>query len=235
MIRCMNYFDVLEIPVSYKIDEQVVTRIYLEKQRKFHPDMASVTLDPFTATESVATSKIMPVYAETNIDSISACAASTVTLVNDGSFSVSRHPEERSDVGNHNNTNSDSAIENAYVTDNEAESVSSVTLVNEAYTVIMNPILRAEYFLRLNGIDPDAITASENAMEMLNISEQYESIDSDVEKEKFFARLNERMLSLLEFLYKSEDDIRAFSNNFMLLRFIKSFLEKVAPNAYSGN
>ncbi|MDR3187530.1 MAG: Fe-S protein assembly co-chaperone HscB [Holosporaceae bacterium] len=34
----MNYFDLLEIPVSYNLDESQLLRVYLQKQSRSHPD-----------------------------------------------------------------------------------------------------------------------------------------------------------------------------------------------------
>ncbi|GHU11938.1 hypothetical protein FACS189449_04490 [Alphaproteobacteria bacterium] len=246
----MNYFDVLEIPASYKIDQQAVIRTYLKKQRTSHPDMCATHAlmalphsegyaDCNCDLEAESTSQAHLAYNSEDSDSISAGAANTGFLRPFGA--TTRVSLERSDGGCITGvTLADSAstlqAHLAYNSEgSEALNGASVTLVNEAYSVIMNPVLRAEYFLRLKGIDPDAVTTSKSAYEILEIREEFESMDSDIEKEKFLAYLHKRVSNLLEALYKSDDDIQEFSDNFTLLRFIKSFLEKVAPNAYSGN
>ncbi|MDR2681906.1 MAG: Fe-S protein assembly co-chaperone HscB [Holosporaceae bacterium] len=154
----MNYFEILEAPISYKIDEQKITDVYLEKQRILHPDLQ-----------------------EKNHDD------------------------------------------------------SDISLLNEAYHVLRSPILRAEYFLKLKGINTDAIVTSESASEILFLREQYESINSEAEIEKFNEYLQERMGNLIDSLYKLENNLEEFNKKFSLLRFIKSFLDRVVPDAYSGD
>ncbi|MDR0968655.1 MAG: hypothetical protein LBL99_03430 [Holosporaceae bacterium] len=36
----MNYFELLGIPVAYKIDEATLTKLYLQKQSRVHPDVS---------------------------------------------------------------------------------------------------------------------------------------------------------------------------------------------------
>lgn len=51
----MNYYEILEIPVSFSVDREQMTKKYLEKQSKIHPD-AQKSLDlPFdSATLNIA-------------------------------------------------------------------------------------------------------------------------------------------------------------------------------------
>ncbi|MDR3179526.1 MAG: Fe-S protein assembly co-chaperone HscB [Holosporaceae bacterium] len=154
----MNYFEILEIPLSYEIDEQRITEVYLKKQRILHPDMGEKSSDDL-----------------------------------------------------------------------------DISLLNEAYRVLRNPILRAEYFLKLQGIDPDAIVISESASEILSLREQYESINSEVEIEKFTKHLLERKGDLIDSLYKLENNLEEFNKKFTMLRFIVSFLDRIMPDAYGGN
>ncbi|MDR2794328.1 MAG: Fe-S protein assembly co-chaperone HscB [Holosporaceae bacterium] len=153
----MNYFEIFDIPVSYGIDEQKITDVYLKKQQILHPDL----------------------------------------------------------WGEQNN--------------------SDVSMLNEAYYVLRNPILRAGYFLKLKGIDPDAIVSSESAQEILLLREQYESIDSEIEIEDFSKYLRERMGNLIDSLYKLENNLAEFNKKFTLLRFIKLFLDRIVPDAYCGD
>ncbi|MDR1334615.1 MAG: hypothetical protein LBJ71_05345 [Holosporaceae bacterium] len=39
----MNYFDLLEIPISYNLDESQLLRVYLQKQSRSHPDANGAT------------------------------------------------------------------------------------------------------------------------------------------------------------------------------------------------
>jgi molecular chaperone HscB len=104
----MNYYDVFGIPISYRLDQREITRIYLEKQKKYHPDIAGE------------------------------------------------------------NFSSDSS------------------LLNEAYEVLKDPVLRAEYFLMLREVNIEEVPIdSSDAMEMLKMREQYEALLSTAEKKDF--------------------------------------------------
>jgi Fe-S protein assembly co-chaperone HscB len=168
----MNFFELLEAPVSYKIDEQQITDVYLKKQRILHPDLYEKCQD----------------LQEEHRDDL---------------------PEKPSDQ--------------------------DISLLNEAYHVLRNPILRAEYFLRLKDIDPDAIVASESASEILLLREEYESIASESELKQFSEHLQKRTGNLIDSLYELENNLEEFNKKLSLLRFIRSFLDRVVPDAYSGD
>ncbi|MDR1561013.1 MAG: Fe-S protein assembly co-chaperone HscB [Holosporaceae bacterium] len=38
----MNYFDLFQIPFSYRLDEPLLTQNYLQKQRETHPDLSNM-------------------------------------------------------------------------------------------------------------------------------------------------------------------------------------------------
>ncbi|MDR2267964.1 MAG: Fe-S protein assembly co-chaperone HscB, partial [Holosporaceae bacterium] len=127
----MNYYDVFGIPVSYRLDDGEITKIYLEKQKKYHPDVVGENFSP------------------------------------------------------------------------------NSSLLNEAYGVLKDPVLRAEHFLKLKkkaNIDEAPIDAAD-AMEMLAIREQYETLSSIAEKKDFLAQLRTRILALVDLLYDLENDL----------------------------
>jgi molecular chaperone HscB len=41
----MNHFELFDIPIAFKLDEALLTRSYLQKQLRFHPDTKNVELN----------------------------------------------------------------------------------------------------------------------------------------------------------------------------------------------
>lgn len=115
------------------------------------------------------------------------------------------------------------------------ESSNSSSLINVAYSTLMNPVSRAEHFLLLKGVQIDSMNASKSATEMFCISEKYNSLRSDNEKEEFKKKLYAKALSIIKLLSELENDLPQFYDTFCLLRFIYSFLEKEGTNVYCGN
>ncbi|MDR3151273.1 MAG: Fe-S protein assembly co-chaperone HscB [Holosporaceae bacterium] len=151
----MNYYEVFGIPVSYRLDQREITKIYLEKQKKYHPDV----------------------------------------------------------VGENFSSNS--------------------SLLNEAYEVLKDPVLRAEHFLTLKEINIKEIPINSiDAMEMLEMREQYEALLSIAEKKDFLAWLRTLVLSLVDLLYDLENNLPEFCRKFIRMRFFWAFLDKVASDVY---
>lgn len=156
-----NYFEFFGLPVSYNLDETALMYIYLERQRKEHPDF---------------------------------CTGDCVSIFADN----------------------------------------SVAELNTAYQTLMDPINRAEHYLRVRGVSILDQLPSDFAEEMFNMHQKYDSIKNKSEKEKFLESLRNRMEDILSLLHTlKEDDLKKFRKYTCLLRFINSFLEKVELNAYS--
>lgn len=105
------------------------------------------------------------------------------------------------------------------------------TLLNSAYKTLSNPISRGEYFLKLQGIDIDAMP-TEAAIEMFKLREQYDALQNDEDREHFQSELEKKNELTVQKL-KETPDLAEFAKAFCVLRFINSFLEKVRTDVYS--
>lgn len=156
-----NFFQFFGLPVSYNLDETALMRIYLERQRKEHPD----------------------------------------------SF-----------IGDCVNISTNN----------------SVAELNTAYQTLMDPINRAEHYLKVRGVSILDQLPSDFAEEMFDMRQKYDALQNESEKEKFCTLLRNRMEDILSLLNNlKEDDLEKFRKYTCLLSFINSFLEKVELNAYS--
>lgn len=140
-----NFFKILDLPVSFLIDEAKLDFNYIAKQKQVHPDIAG------------------------------------------------------------------------------AEFSQASSLLNSAYSVLKNPVARAEHFLVVNGYNIDSTNSEVLAMEMFKIRSEYSSLQSG--KEEYREKLREKMQNLVGQLTKLEDDLDRFYEVFCLLKFINSFLE----------
>ncbi len=107
------------------------------------------------------------------------------------------------------------------------------TFLNSAYKTLSNPISRGEYFLKLQGIDIDAMP-TEAAIEMFKLREQYDALQNDEDRKHFQAELEKKNELTVQKL-KETPDLAEFAKAFCVLRFINSFLEKVRTDVYSRN
>jgi molecular chaperone HscB len=149
----MNYFEVFGLPVSFKIDENVLLQSYLRRQSAVHPDVTG------------------------------------------GESGESR-------------------------------------LLNTAYRTLTDPTERAKHFLEVRGRNTD-MTASEFAEEMFALRESCESLTSQTDREELVNKLSERLSDLVRILYDLENDIDEFAKHYGLLRFVRSFLDRI--NGYCGD
>ncbi|MBQ7673094.1 MAG: hypothetical protein IJT36_00975 [Alphaproteobacteria bacterium] len=152
-----NFFHIFNIPVSYKIDETELTKVYFQLQKKQYLDCP--------------------------------CKEGTATI-------------DLSDL-------------------------------NIAYKTLINPIDRAEHFLEVQGVSIIDKLPMIFAEEMFEIRQQYELLQTDIQKKDFIADLKKRMAEIISSLHNFESDLVKFRDQTGLLRFINSFLEKVESNAYS--
>jgi molecular chaperone HscB len=154
----MNYYEILEIPSSYNIDESQLTEAYLRKQALFHPD-----------------------------------------------------------AGNKKSSSKDSA------------------LLNAAYSTLLNPVKRGEYWLSLNNVDANAIHSNELTLQIFEQREKYESLVSEGDKRRFRNNLSAQISMLVSRLCENEKNPEAFQKIFCELRFINAFLDNVGADGDHRN
>jgi molecular chaperone HscB len=115
----------------------------------------------------------------------------------------------------------------------ESSSNESV-LLNAAYNALSNPVDRAMHLLDIHGRNVDTLDP-EFAAEAFGIREKYDSLRSSEDKNKFCDELSERVHSLTLMLYDLENNLDEFQKYFSLLRFVRSFLQKVRSDVYRGD
>ena len=106
-----------------------------------------------------------------------------------------------------------------------------VAYLNSAYKILLNPVSRGEYFLKLQGIDIDSMP-TEAAIEMFKLREKYDSLQSEEDRLSFQSELQKNNELTIDKL-RGTSDLSEFAKIFCVLRFINSFLEKVRTDVYS--
>ena len=117
--------------------------------------------------------------------------------------------------------------------DNSGNSSDS-SILNLAYSVLKNPLLRAEYILSLIGKNTNTMPQY-LALKMCDLREQFAEIQSDEDKNEFVRHQQEYITNILKILQKHKIDSDEFFNLFCEAKFIHSFLEKVKNNACNWN
>lgn len=97
---------------------------------------------------------------------------------------------------------------------------------NMAYKTLLHPISRAEHFLQLKNIDVEAVS-SYCAEKMFKIREEYASLKNDEQIGEYKKYLKKQICEIIKLLPKIEEDLELFKEQFYLLKFLDSFLEKV--------
>lgn len=147
----MNYFEIFGLPVNFNIDEQVLMKIYLQKQRE-------------------------------------------------------------------------AAMEDSH----------NAALINNAYNTLKNPLKRGEYFLSLHNLE-DRELSSEFTMKMFDLRENYSNLKEEDAKINFQNQLKEKIKSKISKLSLCSGDINRFQEEFLELKFLNSFWEKIKIDVYSRN
>ncbi|MDR1361648.1 MAG: Fe-S protein assembly co-chaperone HscB [Holosporaceae bacterium] len=107
------------------------------------------------------------------------------------------------------------------------------SLLNEAYSVLKDPVMRAEHFLTINQMTiAESSLSTNDLMEMLDARERYEKMSLTKEKRDFLRQLQERVSTLLEPLCDLENNLQEFCREFARARFFWAFLDKVSSDVY---
>lgn len=150
----LNYFELFGLPVRYKIDENALTKVYLQKQREHHPD-------------------------------------------------------------------------------NSGDDVLSSQL-NVAYSVLRDPLQRAEYIVRLQGRNSDSMP-NDLALRMFSMRGEFEKINDQLERRIFLEKMSNRVDELIRLMEDLNEQQEKFFTTFCEAKFIRSFLEKVQSYGYDRN
>jgi hypothetical protein len=110
----------------------------------------------------------------------------------------------------------------------------NIARLNEAYKTLLHPVDRAVYIIKLRGLQIDEIS-SESAVEMFEIHEKYNLLSSEDAKKEYQIFLNHRMSEIIGLLCKIDEYSDKFYHYTCLLKFIRSFLEKIGTNVYCRN
>ena len=106
--------------------------------------------------------------------------------------------------------------------------------LNVAYSVLKDPLSRAEYILALQGKDTNKMP-NRLALKMFELREQFDKINSAEDKNVFIDKQRHHVDNLLKTLSKYSIDSDGFITTFCEAKFIHSFLEKAVTNACNWN